>query len=44
MRSRRVVDSFDDELVHLEIAEHGNEQDEGNGDPEFGFEHVFLTA
>src|SRR6478736_293867 len=46
-----VVDALHHPLVHLEIAEHANENDEGYGHPKFGFEHrssqrlsTFLTA
>src|SRR4029077_7627514 len=46
-----VVDALHHELVHLEIAEDANEDNEGYGDPEFSFEHVrsqclstFVTA
>ena len=39
-----LVDAFDDELVHPEIAEHADEEDEGDRDPEFGFEHLVSSA
>src|SRR6476619_1410505 len=46
-----VIDALHHELVHLEIAEDANEDNEGYGDPEFSFEHVrsqclstFVTA
>src|SRR5262245_65785106 len=34
-----VVDALHQRLVHAEIAEHGDKDDERGGDPEFGFEH-----
>src|SRR5215470_3595032 len=33
------VDALHQRLVHAEIAEHAHEDDEGDGNPEFGFEH-----
>src|SRR5712691_7131437 len=34
-----LVDAFHQQLVHPEIAEHAHENDEGDGNPEFCFEH-----
>src|SRR5262249_59304965 len=39
-----IVDAFDHAPVHAEIAEHANENDEGDGDPEFSFEHWGFSA
>jgi hypothetical protein len=34
-----IIDALQHELVHAEIAEHAHEEDEGDGNPELGFEH-----
>ena len=40
MRSRRSSMPLMISLMHPEIAEHADEEDEGDRDPEFGFEHL----
>ena len=39
-----LIDAFHQHLVDAEIAEHADEEHEGDGDPEFGFEHAVSSA